>query len=443
MADPARARIVWRIGLILLGGFLISFCIGFLLRNPDFFENAPAYIHQIVTGEVGGVNLNFKEPEDYLRLLNLDPKVVPGKKKGIAEALHDTYHELANGDSAEEDAKENLSRSFEAFLDTRADQNALAAVKGAAQSLQETCQKRLGFYHGLEGSLAGRLQTAGVPPYVAPKVSAAFSQKMGVPEFIKKTEQTAKDCDAKLAIFDTLEKNSNEGQRGPSGEIVFSDQDLLKRFQLLFPDVPAVAKVNDALPVLSPAEYEQQGHTVAAMPANDLPKSGDPAFEALCDVRVVQALFNHKQTAESLNDAGRVANGIQEVSKAYAQAGNLDEFLRLERIGVLFFLDYDRAGQQFLAELPIGQTLPDASKVLAANRDALGQKFGKIAADLASDNDTQLPLIVRRRMAFLMQETFGRAKEFLDPSISQTLGEAQQKDPDPTVQKALEAALKE
>jgi len=42
-----------------------------------------------------------------------------------------------------------------------------------------------------------------------------------------------------------------------------------------------------------------------------------------------------------------------------------------------------------------------------------------------------------------MQETFGRAKEFLDPSISQTLGEAQQKDPDPTVQKALETALKE
>jgi hypothetical protein len=443
MADPARARIVWRIGLILLGGFLISFCIGFLLRNPDFFENAPAYIHQIVTGEVGGVNLNFKEPEDYLRLLNLDPKVVPGKKRGMAEALHDTYHELANGDSAEEDAKENLNRSFDAFLDARSDPNALASAKGAAQSLQETCRKRLDFYHGLEGSLTGRLRSAGVPADVAPKVSAAFSQKMGVPDFVQKTEQTVKDCDAKLTILDTLEKDRNEGQRGPSGEIVLSNQDLLKRFLSLFPDVPAVVKQTDAVPVLSPVEYEQRCQAIAAMPASDLPKSGDAAFEALCDTRVIQSLFNQKQTGQSLDDAGHVANGIQEVSKAYAQSGNLNEFLRLERIGVLFFLDYDRAGQQFLASLPKEQSMPDASKVLETNRDALGQRFGKIAADLASDNDTQLPLIARRRMAFLIQETFGRAKEFLDPSIAQTLAEAQQKDPDPMVQKALETALKQ
>ena len=87
--------------------------------------------------------------------------------------------------------------------------------------------------------------------------------------------------------------------------------------------------------------------------------------------------------------------------------------------------------------------MPDASKILETNRDALGQRFGKIAADLASDNDTQLPLIARRRMAFLIQETFGRAKEFLDPSIAQTLAEAQQKDPDPMVQQALETALKQ
>src|SRR5215469_7849437 len=216
MADLARARIYWRIGLILLGGFLLSFCIGFLMPNPDFFENAPAYIHQILTGEVGGVNLNFKAPEDYLRLLNLDPKVVPGKKKGMAEALHDTYHELANGDSAEEDANEDLNRSFDAFLDARTDPNELASAKGAAQSLQETCRKRLDFYHGVEGSLTNRLRSAGVPGDVAPKVSAAFSQKMGVPDFIQKTEQTVKDCDAKLTLLDTLEKDGNEGQRGPS-----------------------------------------------------------------------------------------------------------------------------------------------------------------------------------------------------------------------------------
>src|ERR1700736_1440856 len=234
MADSARARIVWRIGLVLLGGFLVSFCIGFLIRNPGFFDSVTEQIHQMVTGQVAGVDLNFKQPGDYLRLLNLDPKIVPGNKRPLAIVLHDAYHDLASGDSGEQDAIDNFNRSIESLLGSSRDGNAFATVKSSGQAVKEACQKRVKFYHDLEGSLAEKLHTVGLSTDLATKVSAAFGQQMGVQGLLQQTEESEKTCDAKLAIVDALEKDKSEAQRGPSGEIIFSSSELLKQFRTLF-----------------------------------------------------------------------------------------------------------------------------------------------------------------------------------------------------------------
>jgi hypothetical protein len=443
MADSARARIVWRIGLVLLGGFLVSFCIGFLIRNPGFFDSVTEQIHQMVTGQVAGVDLNFKQPGDYLRLLNLDPKIVPGNKRPLAIVLHDAYHDLASGDSGEQDAIDNFNRSIESLLGSSRDGNAFATVKSSGQAVKEACQKRVKFYHDLEGSLAEKLHTVGLSTDLATKVSAAFGQQMGVQGLLQQTEESEKTCDAKLAIVDALEKDKSEAQRGPSGEIIFSSSELLKQFRTLFPDVPAAGRL--VAPALSPGEYGQRCHAVAVLPTKDLPKSGDPALETLCDTRIFQSVLSGKPTPQKLNDIVPIGKGLEELSQAYARsAGTQNEFFQVERFGMVCLLDYDRAGRQFIASLPKNQIPPGATEMLTKNREILTGQFKQIASNLSSpEADTQYSLVARRRMAFLMQETFGQAKEFLDPSIAKMLSEAQQKDPDPMVQKALEAALKE
>jgi hypothetical protein len=218
-------------------GYVFSFWFGMVLRNPAFLSDPsllPKAIWLHFHPPPPPKPPEFNKPEDYLKLLYLDPHGVPADKKSIADALNLNNNEVREAWGDTQRMAQTLNTTFAPQLRSLSDSTSYETVSSELARKQSICAGRSRYFRNLEKSVLGSLQEAGADKLLAEQIAGIFVERIGALNQADYLDAMAKTADARIQIVKLLGANKSKWRFKPDGSLWFDDKKLYDQFETLW-----------------------------------------------------------------------------------------------------------------------------------------------------------------------------------------------------------------
>jgi len=159
--------------LFLIGGFVISFLIGFTIRNPNWLAQLPSLLraHSDHLKDLTPV-ASPKTGEEYLTLLSADLQSLPAQQRTIAAILLNETESMQRAETPLDTGVAQLPKFLAEWRNTLISNPAEVKVEG--EKAKAAADKVKTYFQDLESNLTAKLQKGGLDENLAHDTALAF-----------------------------------------------------------------------------------------------------------------------------------------------------------------------------------------------------------------------------------------------------------------------------
>jgi hypothetical protein len=224
-----RRRAVGLALLFLIGGFVISFLIGFTIRNPNWPAQLPSLFsaHSDHPKDMTPV-ASPKTGEAYLTLLNADLQSLPAEQRTIAAILLNETEAMQQAETPLDTGGAQLPKFLAEWKATLV--NNPADVKVEGEKVKAATDKVRTYFQDLESKLTAKLQKAGLEENLARDTAVAFEHRANSGDVLQSADAMERIGTELVALGDLATANTGKWQVTTTG-FTSTDADLAQKLE--------------------------------------------------------------------------------------------------------------------------------------------------------------------------------------------------------------------
>jgi hypothetical protein len=224
-----RRRAVGLALLFLIGGFVISFLIGFTIRNPSWPVQLPNLFgaHSDHLKEMTPV-ASPKTGEEYLTLLSADLQNLPPAQRTVAAILLNETESMQKAETPLDTTGTQLPK-FLAVWKTALVNNP-TEVKAEGEKAKDAADKVKTYFQDLESNLTSKLEQAGLSDSLARDTAIAFKHRATSGDVLTSADAVDRIGAELIALGDLAIANSGKWQATTTG-FASTDADLNQKLE--------------------------------------------------------------------------------------------------------------------------------------------------------------------------------------------------------------------
>jgi hypothetical protein len=224
-----RRRAIGRALLFLIGGFAISFLIGFTIRNPNWPFQLPSLFsaHSDHLKDLTPV-ASPKTGEEYLTLLGADLQSLPAAERTVAAILLNETEAMQKAETPLDTAGTQLPKFLAAWKTALI--NNPADVKAEGEKAKAAADKVKTYFQDLESKLTAKLEPAGLSEDLARDTAIAFEHRATSGGVLTSADAVDRVGTELIALGELATANSGKWQATTTG-FTSADADLAQKLE--------------------------------------------------------------------------------------------------------------------------------------------------------------------------------------------------------------------